>query len=223
MSGAGQETREVRTRPSGIESLATTKWRAAESAEKAVLVILAGAAGAGKTTFYESKLSSVFPTILRASASPLEQGEIDQERRRLGKEGQSFVYQDVTVDPKIIHDARQAGYEVTIIYLATEDSNLNIGRVLLRVGQGGPFAAVSRIADDYARGIKQLPEAKRRADDLMLFDNTANGRGARLVAHFHGSDLVKLARSRPRWAEKVFGKEFEKWLGLEEGSRGKGR
>jgi predicted kinase len=55
--------------------------------DKPVLIMLCGAPGAGKTTFYESKLKSVFPTMLKASSSPLEQAEIDQERRRLQRKG----------------------------------------------------------------------------------------------------------------------------------------
>ena len=54
------------------------------------------------------------------------------------------------------------------------------------------------------------------ADDLMLFDNTTHGRGHRLVAHFHAGELMKLARAVPKWAQRVFGKEFEKWLGSRE-------
>jgi predicted ABC-type ATPase len=192
-----------------------------EAPEKPVLMILAGASGAGKTTFYESKLKSAFPTILRASSSPLAQTETNRERSRLQKEQQSFVYQDVTVDPQILQHARDVGYEVKVIYLATENPNLNIGRVLLRVGQGGLFAALARVPDDYAKGMKQLPEVKKLADDLMLFDNTVNGRGVRLVAHFRQGELVKLARTVPKWAEKVLGKEFEKWRNPE--SRGHGR
>lgn len=191
--------------------------------DKPVLVILAGAPGAGKTTFYESKLKSVFPTILRASSSPLEQTETNHERSRLQKQQESFVYQDVTVDRQIIQDARKAGFEVNVIYVATEDPNLNIGRVLLRVAQGGPFAPLGRVADDYAQGMKQLPELKKQADDLMLFDNTSNGRGVRLVAHFRHGDLVKLARSVPKWAQKTFGKEFENWLGANKHSLGRSR
>ena len=191
--------------------------------DKPVLVILAGAPGAGRTTFYESKLKSVFPTILRSSSSPLEQAETNQERSRLLKEQESFVYQDITVDRQIVQDARKAGFEVKVIYVATEDPNLNIGRVLLRVAQGGPFAPLGRVADDYAQGMKQLPDIKKIADDLMLFDNTNNGRGVRLVAHFRDGELTKLARSSPKWAQKVFGKDFEKWLGLPERGQSRGR
>src|SRR6266700_7235817 len=186
-------------------------------APKPVLILLAGAAGAGKTTLYESQLRTVFP-VLKASASPIEQAETDRERSRLTKEGHSFVYQDTTIVSQMIREAQDAGFDLKVFYVGTEDPNLNMGRVLLRVSNGGPFAALARIPDDYAHGLKHLPEAKKLADDLMLFDNTTHGRGHRLVAHFHAGELMKLARSVPKWAQRVFGKKFEKWLGSRSGS-----
>src|SRR6266536_2526587 len=161
------------------------------------------------------------PGSFEGSTSPLEQAETDRERSRLTKEGHSFVYQDTTIDSQMIREAQEAGFHVKVFYVAKKDPNLNMGRVLLRVSNGGPFAALARIADDYAHGLKHLPEAKKLADDLMLFDNTAHGRGHRLVAHFHAGELMKLARAVPKWAQKVFGKEFEKGLGSRE--RGPGR
>ena len=186
------------------------------TAQKPVLILLAGAAGAGKTTLYESQLRTVLPVLLKVSASPIEQTETDRERSRLMKEGQSFVYQDGTIDFGAIREAQEGGFDVKVFYVGTEDPNLNMGRVLLRVSNGGPFAALARIAADSAHGLKHLPEAKKLADDLMLFDNTTHGRGHRLVAHFHAGELMKLARAVPKWAQKVFGKEFEKWLGSRE-------
>ena len=187
-----------------------------EALQKPVLILLAGTAGAGKSTFYESKLKTVFPLLLKASASPMEQAATDKERSRLMKERQSFVYQETTIDSQMIREARAAVFDVKVFYVGTEDPNLNMGRVLLRVNNGGPFAPLARIPDDYAQGLRQLSEAKKSADDLMLFDNTTHGRGHRLVAHFQGGEVMKLARSVPKWALKVFGKEFEKWLGAHE-------
>ncbi len=182
------------------------------TAQKPVLILLAGTAGAGKTTFYEGHLRTVFPSLLKASASPIEQAETDRDRSRLMKEGQSFVYEGGTIDFGAIREAQEAGFDVKVFYVGTEDPNLDMGRVLLRVSNGGPFAALARIPDDYAHGLKQLPDAKKLADDLMLFDNTTHGRGHRLVAYFHAGELMKLARSLPKWPQRVFGKEFEKWL-----------
>ena len=193
------------------------------TAQKPVLIILAGTAGAGKTTFYESKLKAVFPSLLKASSSPMERAEMDRERGRLMKAGHSFVYQDTTVDSRLMREAREVGFDVKVLYIATEHPNLNMGRVLLRVNNGGPFAALARIPDDYAQGLKQLADAKKLADDLMLFDNTTNGRGHRLVAHFQRGELVKSARSVPKWAQNVFGKDLEKWLGARQRGLYRGR
>jgi len=85
-----------------------------------------------------------------------------------------------------------------------------MGRVLVRVSNGGPFAALARIPDDYADGLKHLSEAKKLADDLMLFDNTTHGRGHRLVAHFHAGELMKLARTRFRSGPKRFSESSSK-------------
>lgn len=103
-----------------------------QMSDKPVLIMLCGAPGAGKTTFYESKLKEAFPTILRTSASPLDQAGVDRERRRLQKEGQSFVCQHVIPDLDAVRDARAAGFDVKVIYLGTEDPNLNVGRIMIR-------------------------------------------------------------------------------------------
>ena len=213
-----QESRIVVVKPD--KEISTSENR---TEQKPVLIILAGSAGAGKTTLYESKLKTVFPTLLKASASPLEQTETNRERARLLKAGQPFVYQDATIDSQIIQEAHDSGFDVKVFYIATEDPNLNMGRVLVRVNNGGTFASLARIPDDYAQSMKQLSDVKKVADDLMLFDNTAHGRGHRLVAHFQAGELMKLARSVPKWAQKVFGKEFEKWLGSHERSLGRAR
>ena len=181
-------------------------------AVRPILLLLVGASGSGRTTFYETHLKTAFPTLLKGSASPLEQTEADQERKRLMKTGESFVYQDVVFDPQLIREAKSVGFEVKAVYVATEDPTLNLGRVLIRVSNGGPFAPISRIPQDYSHGLKQLPEVKKLADDLMLFDNTPHGRGIRLIAHFRERELVKLSRTIPKWAEKAFGKEFNTWL-----------
>jgi len=177
-----------------------------------VLLLLVGASGSGRATFYQSHLKAIFPKLLKASASPLEQAETDQARKRLLNLGESFVYMNLLFDLEVIRDARVAGYETKAVYLATEDPTLNLGRVLLRVNNGGRFAPVSRIADDYVRGLSELPKVKKLTDDLVLFDNTAHARDVRLVAHFQSGKLVKLAREIPKWAQKAFGRKFTKVL-----------
>ena len=176
--------------------------------ERPVLVMLCGAPGAGKATFYESKLRVVFPTILKVSSSPLEQAEIERERKHLQREKRSFVCRDTIPDIGLIRDARAAGFDVKVIYIGTEDPNLNIGRILIRLSNGGAFAPLGRVANDFEKGVKQLRKISQQVDDLILFDNTPNGRGVRLVAHFQNGKLARIARAVPKWARAVLGKDI---------------
>jgi hypothetical protein len=49
----------------------------------------------------------------------------------------------------------------------------------------------------------RLPQARRHADDLLVYDNTPNGRGHRLVARFIAGELVKVTHSSPDWLKDV--------------------
>ncbi len=97
-----------------------------EAAVRPILLLLVGTSGSGRTTFYETHLKTAFPTLLKGSASPLEQTEADQERKRLMKTGESFVYQDVVFDPQLIREAKSVGFEVKAVYVATEDPTSTI-------------------------------------------------------------------------------------------------
>lgn len=57
--------------------------------------------------------------------------------------------------------------------------------------------------------MKSLPEARRHADDLLVYDNTPNGKGHRLVARFIEGELVKTTHSTPEWLKRVFGRRME--------------
>lgn len=185
---------------------------AAAGPERPLLLILCGAPGAGKTTFYESKLRESFPIYLKTSASPLEQAEVEQQRKRLLTDGKSFVYQNPAVDLKLVDAARSFGFEVRAIFIATEHPDLNTARVLSRVSRGGLFGPVAQLREEYEKGLRELPTVKQVVDELVLLDNTEEGRSPRVVAQFVSGDMVKLARSIPEWAQRSFDKEFARFL-----------
>ena len=56
--------------------------------------------------------------------------------------------------------------------------------------------------------MKSLPEARKHADDLLIYDNTPNGRGHRMVARFIAGELVKISHTLPEWLKDVFGREL---------------
>ncbi len=120
----------------------------------------------------------------------------------------SFAVEDWTVDLQLLENARQAGYTTRVLFISTEDPNLNVGRVLLRMSQNGQGAPLSTIPESYKEAMRSLTEARKHADDLLVYDNTENGRGHRLVARFIASKLVKTTQTPPGWLKDVFGSEL---------------
>jgi predicted ABC-type ATPase len=155
--------------------------------------------GAGKTAFYEAHLKEAFPDLVPPVAHKRE--EMLHERR-------SFAVEDWAVDLELLENARQAGYTTKVLFISTEDPNLNVGRVLLRMSQGGQAVPLDTIPESYEEAMKSLPEARKHADDLLVYDNTENGRGHRLVARFIGGELVKTTQSPPDWLKDVFGRDL---------------
>jgi predicted ABC-type ATPase len=173
-----------------------------EANEKPAMVVLSGPIGAGKTTFYESHLREMFPAVVP--------GLFDQQKEMLAS-GQSFCTEEAVVNLKLLEEGRKAGYSPKVLFVSTEDATLNVGRVLVRMSQGGypvPFAAA---AQSYSAAHENLRKIVPLADDFFLFDNTPNARGHRMVARFAGGDLIKVAQTIPHWLKNAFGKEIEKF------------
>ena len=155
--------------------------------------------GAGKTTFYEAHLKEAFPTVVPP---------IPHQRDAMLRERRSFAVEDLSVDTELLESARQAGYTTKVLFISTEDPNLNVGRILVRMSRGGQAVPLSTIPKSYEEAMKSLPEARRHADDLLVYDNTPNGKGHRLVARFIAGELVKTTHSAPEWLKDVFGREL---------------
>jgi predicted ABC-type ATPase len=69
-------------------------------------------------------------------------------------------------------EARSVGYEVSLVYVATEDPAVSIGRVRDRVAQGGHDVPVARIRSRYQRSLEQLPRAVLISHHARIIDNS---------------------------------------------------
>lgn len=155
--------------------------------------------GAGKTTFYEAHLKEAFPIVVPP---------VRHQRDAMLRERRSFAVEDLTVDTDLLESAKQAGYATKVIFISTEDPNLNVGRIVVRMSRGGQSVPLETIPDSYKEAMKNLTEARRYADDLLVYDNTPNGRGHRLIARFIAGELVKTTNTSPEWLKNVFGREL---------------
>jgi len=163
------------------------------------LIVIAGPIGAGKTTFYEAHLKEAFPILVPP---------IPHQREAMLRERRSFAVEDLVVDIELLESARGAGFTTKVVFISTEDPTLNAGRILVRMSRGGQAVPLGTIPASYQESMKSLPEARRHADDLLVYDNTPNGRGHRLVARFIAGELVKTTHSVPEWVKDVFGREL---------------
>ena len=176
------------------------------------MFIIAGPLGAGKTTFYETYLKEAFPNLV----PPLR----DQQQLFIN-DRRSFAVEDIRVDTQLLDEAKAAGYSTKVLFISTEDANLNVGRVLVRMSRGGQAVPVSSVIDSYRESPKNLPEVRKHTDDLILYDNTAHRRGYRVVAQFIGGEVSKVAQTIPDWAARVLGKELHAAKHKEKPGRGR--
>lgn len=155
--------------------------------------------GAGKTTFYDAHLKEAFPTLVPP---------ISHQREAALRLQRSFAVEDLVVDTELLENARDAGYATKVIFISTEDPNLNAGRILIRMTRGGQSVPLVTIPESYVQSMKSLPEARKHADDLLVYDNTPDGKGHRLVARFIAGELVKTPRTPPEWLKSVTGRDL---------------
>ncbi len=169
------------------------------SEQKPLLVVIAGPMGSGKTTFYDTHLKEAFPALIPP---------ISHQREAALREQRSFAVEDLVVDTELLESARDAGYDTKVVFISTEDPNLNVGRILVRMSCGGQSVPLNTILESYKQSMKSLPEARKHADDVLVYDNTPDGKGHRLVARFIAGELIKTTTTPPDWLRETFGRQL---------------
>src|SRR5256886_17283251 len=137
---------------------------------KPALIVIAGPMGAGKTTSYDAHLKEAFPILVPP---------IPYQREAMLREHRSFAVEDLVVDTELLESARGAGFTTKVVFISTEDPNLNAGRILVRMSHGGQSVPLKTIPESDRESVKSLPDARKHAGDLLLYDNRPNGKGDR--------------------------------------------
>ena len=114
----------------------------------------------------------------------------------------SFTYETVLSFPdkiKFLEETRKKGYKVYLYFIATEDPDININRVNVRVAQNGHFVAPEIIRNRYYRSLNNLKNAVKQTNRAYIFDNT--GTSANLVAEITDGINVYInsAIKTPSW------------------------
>jgi predicted ABC-type ATPase len=117
----------------------------------------------------------------------------------------SFTYETVmSHESKIafLKEAKEKGYRVYLYFVATEDPEINISRVNIRVAQDGHFVEPEIIRNRYYKSLNQLKSAVLITDRAYIWDNSS--RLSLLVAEIENGVDVKIidVNKVPYWFVK---------------------
>jgi predicted ABC-type ATPase len=184
------------------------------------LTFIAGANGSGKTTLtrWNVELFRDIPVLdpdtigktLQSQATPAlpiaAARQVLMSAREHLRNAQSFAV-ETTLSGKnyfrMMLDARGHGFEIVLVYIGTENVEINLARIRNRVLSGGHNVPSEDVRRRYLRSFKNLPMAIQRADHTILFDNSTE-EGYRLVAILGAAENYWLS-DPPKWASAVRG------------------
>ena len=117
----------------------------------------------------------------------------------------SFTMETVLSSPfsfDAIQSAYQAGYEITLIYVLTNDPRINVARVAARIAAGGNSVAEEKIVPRYWRSLALLPQVIPLCRRVLIFDNSAerNDGGPDLIISIHNGQTA--VSSNAFWSEE---------------------
>jgi predicted ABC-type ATPase len=114
-------------------------------------------------------------------------------RRTLLAQGFSFTYETVMSHPgkvEFMDLARRTGYRVYLYYVATEDPEINISRVNVRVSESGHGVPPDTVRSRYFKSLGLLKQAIKQTNRAYLFDNS--GQTNNLIAEVTEGKTVYL-------------------------------
>lgn len=183
--------------------------------------MIAGPNGSGKSTLIErlGEAGVAFGEYLNADDIARQLKGTPQEtalaaqiavralRQKAVEERRDHTFETVLSHPSHIDHlrvARQAGFDVVVYFVATDDPFINIGRVANRVLHGGHDVPRDRIEARYHRSLANLKLAIAVAHEAFVFDNSLPGSPMLALAKFNDGStelLVEEARAPVWWRE----------------------
>lgn len=133
----------------------------------------------------------------------------EQQRKDLLNEKKDIIYESVGSHPSHLEDLeriKKLGYNITTIYVATENPKINLERIANRKRDNDTYLTSERVIGRYERSLGLLAEYIKRSDVLFAFDNSIN-----YYAVFYKTDEGKHYLIGEReWANKYIVEKLQK-------------
>ncbi|TQV73558.1 dephospho-CoA kinase [Exilibacterium tricleocarpae] len=178
--------------------------------------MLTGGNGAGKSTFYRTRLEKLGLPFVNADliarelypkapeAHSYDAAKVAERiRRNLLYEGRSFCFETVFSHPSkidFIAEAKALGYEVILVFIHLDSIALNKARISQRVAEGGHDVPDEKVEQRVPRLLNHVRSALPLCDQVRLLDNTLATNPFRVVATVR-QGLIQINRPPPpAWA-----------------------
>ncbi len=183
------------------------------------LWLLTGGNGAGKSTFYQTRLAPFGLPFINADLfakklypeSPeehsYEAAKLAEEMRyRLLQEGQSFCFETVFSHPSKIDFVAQAktlGYQIVLVFIHLESPMLNQARVAQRVEEGGHNVPDEKVKERIPRLLKHIKVTIPLCDQVWILDNSRADNPFQRVVTIRMNKVEKHIQSLPDWTKDL--------------------
>jgi len=183
------------------------------------LWVLVGGNGAGKSTFYRLYLQPKGMPFVNADLIAKQlfpddpEGNsynaarlAEMERMRLLEQGQSFCYETVfshvsKVD--FLAQAKARGYQIVLVFIHLEQSDLNQARVAQRVTEGGHSVPADKIESRIPRTLANVARAIPLCDQVRVLDNSSCDQPYKKVVTIKSGVLIFKLEPLPKWANDL--------------------
>ncbi|MEN0058338.1 MAG: zeta toxin family protein [Bdellovibrio sp.] len=120
--------------------------------------------------------------------------------------GETFCFETVFSHEsklELIKKAKANGYEVVLVFIHLERTELNIARVYQRVENHGHNVPYDKIKSRIPRAVENLKKAIPIVDKIALIDNSSTQEPLRTMVRIKDSKVIHTENHLPKWAEEI--------------------
>ena len=181
------------------------------------LWLLAGGNGAGKSTFYRTRLQPldlpfVNADIIARELYPDAPEEHSYDAARIAeeirygllREGRGFCFETVFSHPSkidFVAHAKTLGYQVILVFIHLGSTELNKARISQRLESGGHHVPDEKVEQRIPRLLKHIKTVIPLCDQVHVLDNSSARNPFKPVMVIRDGKIKVQQSTVPEWAE----------------------
>ncbi len=184
---------------------------------KKQLWVLAGGNGAGKSSFYRTRLEPLGLPFINADilakqlfphapeTHSYDAAKIAAElRTKLIHDGRSFCMETVFSHPSkvdFVAQAKTQGYQIILVFIHLDIVSLNQARIMQRVSGGGHSVPEGKVKNRIPRTLKYIKQALPLCDQAYILNNSSADNPFQQVVTLNNGRLKKHQTLLPDWCK----------------------